>query len=105
MQTREKLEGIQCPPNISQVGRLALFFLCFRNKQIFFCSLFQEILSKFTYIQMFGANTPSHLMTLMRIQTALEGGQAITVKLFNRVINWEEYRQSKYKDWLATWLK
>ena len=54
---------------------------------------------------MFGANTPSHLMTLMRIQTALEGGQAITVKLFNRVINWEKDRQSKYKDWLATWLR
>ena len=81
-------------------------FLCFRNKHIF---LFQEIAKKFTDIRLkFGTNAPSHLrhlMTLARIQTALEGGKAITVELFNRVINWEEDRQSKYKNWLATWLK
>ena len=43
---------------------------------------------------MFGANTPSHIITLMRIQTALEGHQAITVELYNRVKNWEEDRQN-----------
>ena len=44
---------------------------------------------------MFGANAPSHLMTLMRIQTALEEGQAITGELFNRVISWEKDRLCK----------
>ena len=98
MQTREKLKGIQCPNDISQVGRLALIFALFsKQTNLFLLSVSGNII-QFSHIQIIGANAPSHLMVLMRIQTALEGGQAITKKMCRKVKTWEKDRQSKYKD-------
>lgn len=58
--------------------------------------MFQAIVGKFTDIRLkFGAKAPNHLrhlMTLSRIQTALEGDQAITMELFNRMLKAEDDR-------------